>query len=103
MSESLTIRKQEDIRRKEYRMGFLSKLLGREEADNARSVDVPPTCLHTMLLPQWDSVDDIGHEEKVTGYHCEGCGRMFTPPEARILRTSEGVRVRTAAETLSRN
>ncbi len=76
-------------------MGLLGKLLGHPDSP---SESAPPaesdTCTHLALTPRWDSVDDIGHEDRATRFHCESCGRDFSADEARELRMSEGRRVR---------
>jgi hypothetical protein len=42
-----------------------------------------PSCPHTALVPRWDSIQDMGKEDKATSYFCQGCGRSFSPEEAR--------------------
>jgi len=44
-------------------------------------------------MPRWDNVDDIGHEERATGYRCDTCGSEFTPAEAQELRRTEAARL----------
>ena len=43
-------------------------------------------CQHLVLLPRWDSVDDMGNEEKIVGYDCNTCKASFTLKEAENLR-----------------
>lgn len=71
--------------------GFLKR---RHEADQDRAhrADVP-TCLHMALVPRYESVADMGHEERATGFHCEVCGGTFTPAEAFALRETEAERI----------
>ena len=80
-------------------MGLLAKLLHRpegsefaEESDRS-SVD-EGACQHLVLTPRWDSVDDMGHEERATGYHCEACNADFTAEQGWALRSNEGERIR---------
>ena len=97
-------------------MGFLDRLFGKKRAErdaaDAQAVirgqmqadraaqrgeqpstlDVPP-CPHTTLVPRWDSVADMGKEDKVTSYTCEGCAQSFTGAEGRALRQTEAERV----------
>jgi hypothetical protein len=73
-------------------MGFLDKIFGSKEKSTA--LLEPPPCPHTVLLPRWDSVDDIGNEEKATFYVCEGCSENFTPAEAVQLRETAAERLR---------
>jgi hypothetical protein len=53
----------------------------------------PPPCPHTTLVPSWDSVADMGKEDKVTAYTCEGCQQHFTAEEGRALRATEATRL----------
>jgi len=57
------------------------------------------TCPHTTLIPRWDKVEDMGHEERVTGYTCEACQQQFTPEDGRALRQTEAARVRQQLES----
>lgn len=75
-------------------MGLLAKLLGREESTEAPPATESETCAHMVLTPRWDNLDDIGHEDLATSFHCESCGRDFSAEETRELRSSEGNRVR---------
>lgn len=43
-------------------------------------------CQYLVLLPRWDSVDDIGNEDKIVGYDCNTCKASFTLKEAGALR-----------------
>ena len=68
-------------------MGILKKLFG-EATVPTENIEVPP-CPHATLTARWDSVEDIGHEDRATAYVCEACGETFTPEEAAELRRSE--------------
>ncbi len=43
-------------------------------------------CPHAVLVPRWDSVQDMGHEDKITRYMCEACHEEFAPDVAMELR-----------------
>ena len=43
-------------------------------------------CAHAILTPRWDSVQDIGHEDKAIGYSCSACSQRFSLEEAAALR-----------------
>lgn len=77
-------------------MSFLSKLFGKGGAttEQDKMPSAAATCPHTTLVPRWDNAADIGHEERATGYRCEGCGAMFTRAEAEALRRREAERLR---------
>lgn len=76
-------------------MGILNKLFSRAEAGEGAFPVGSTTCPHTALLPKWDNLDDMGIQEKITGYRCDACGSTFTPAEVRELRNSEAARIRT--------
>jgi transposase-like protein len=64
-------------------MGLVRKILG-------RSNDVKghvPSCPHTILLPRWDSIEDMGKTDKAVGFTCQSCGRTFSREEAAALKT----------------
>jgi hypothetical protein len=63
-------------------MGLLGKLLKKPVEPEAL---VTTVCSHRILLVRWDSVEDMGHEERITGYKCEGCNELFTPETGREL------------------
>ena len=73
-------------------MGFLDRLLHR--TSTATEAAASTTCPHTALLPRWDNLADLGQLERVTGYHCDSCGKDFTPAEFQTLRATEAERVR---------
>ena len=64
----------------------------------AAAADVPP-CPHTTLVSRWDSVADMGKEDKVTSYDCEGCGQRFSAAEGHALRATEAARVQRELST----
>lgn len=72
-------------------MGFLKGLFG----GGSKAADTPPTevrhhaepeCGHVTVIPRWDNAADMGKADKVTVYHCEGCGTDFTPAELEAIR-----------------
>ena len=44
------------------------------------------TCHHRTLTARWDSVQDMGNEERASAYECSACGSRFTPGEAEGLK-----------------
>lgn len=84
-------------------MRFLDKLLHRAPTATTTPVPVSATCLHVALVPRWDSVADMGHEEKATSYRCDSCGKDFTPEETRGLWASAAQRLRGVNEPPSPN
>ena len=74
-------------------MGFLTKLLGRSDGETAEREPESVQCPHTTLTPSWDSVSDMGNEDRITGFRCEGCGAHFSAAEGRLLRHTEEERL----------
>ena len=72
-----------------------AELLGqrqRREAVTTATAAAAP-CPHTTLTPRWESVADMGKEEKVTSYTCQGCEQSFTAAEGQALKRHEAERV----------
>jgi hypothetical protein len=65
-------------------MSILEKILGNKKESVA--LEAPP-CPHAVLLPRWDSVADMGIEDRATAFTCESCHEVFTPEEARALQS----------------
>ncbi len=76
-------------------MGFLSKVFGKSDTATLDREPEAVTCPHTSLTARWDSVEDMGNEDRVTGYECQSCGEHFTSAEGAELRRSEAERVQT--------
>lgn len=79
-------------------MGFLNKLFGRGDTATVEPQLEHAQCPHTTLTPSWDSVADMGNEEKVTSYACQGCGQRFSRSEGQELRRSEAERLQNLIE-----
>ena len=74
-------------------MGFLGKLFGGGKKQQAAVAEIAVECPHSVLVARWDSVQDMGHEDKATRFMCETCHEMFTPEEAKHLRDTMSERV----------
>lgn len=68
-------------------------LFGRKRSQQTLTVE-KPTCLHMALTARWDSVDDMGHEDKATSWVCASCGEEFNPAEAASIRESQADQLR---------
>ncbi len=79
-------------------MSLLDKLLHRTKPVVRPTVASGP-CLHITLVPKWDTVADMGHEDRASGYTCDSCGQSVTAAEGRALRESEAERLRQQAGT----
>jgi hypothetical protein len=77
-------------------MSLLGKLLLRTKP-TIPSSSTNVLCVHVTLMPKWESVADMGQEEKASGYTCDACGQSFTPAEGRALRETEAERLRLLA------
>lgn len=75
-------------------MGLIAKMFGKSDSKTT-GLDATDnsTCPHTTMTPRWDSVDDIGKHDRATGFRCEGCGQMFSPKDAAMLRSDEASRL----------
>ena len=64
------------------------KLFGRkEEPPQQQAAAISQTeCPHVVLAPRWDSVQDIGHEDRAVGYRCIECGASLTREAAAEAR-----------------
>lgn len=81
-------------------MGLFDRLFGGGKAkQQALAVEAPP-CPHSVLVPRWDSVEDMGKADKATRYMCEACHEMFTPQQARELQESIAERMQESLEEI---
>ncbi len=55
-------------------------------------------CPHTTLTARWDSVHDMGIEDKAIEFICAACDEHFTPEEAKEVRAGEADRLRQQLE-----
>ena len=67
-------------------MGLFDKLFGGSKPKESTAVLEPPPCVHAVLVARWESVEDMGKEDKATRFMCEACHQEFTPEEARVIR-----------------
>jgi len=77
-------------------MGLLDGLFGKKpkvEQSRSESSTAVAECPHVLLSPRWDNVNDIGHEDRATGYVCNGCNTSFTTDEVARLRATEKERL----------
>jgi hypothetical protein len=75
-------------------MGILSKVFDKKQAGPAETVPQSVECPHTMLIPRWDSVEDMGDEAKATAFLCESCGIAFDQGEASQLKADAADKLR---------
>ena len=61
------------------RMSLLRKLLGGKEKTTAPPT---PSCPHTALVARWDSVEDMGKQDRASSFFCTACETVFSPEEA---------------------
>ena len=75
-------------------MGLLGKLFGGKKQDSAATAQTTSVeCPHAVLVPRWESVQDMGHEDKITRFMCEACQQEFAPEVAAQLRLTVNERV----------
>jgi hypothetical protein len=75
-------------------MGLLDKIFGGKKQEAVAEIQVD--CPHSVLVARWDSVQDMGIEDKATRFMCESCKEMFEPAEAQRLRDTLSERVAAA-------
>lgn len=56
--------------------------------------DVSETCEHVLLVPHWDSPENMGVEDKASSHRCNTCNESFSPEEEQVLRATEADRIR---------
>lgn len=74
-------------------MGFLGKLFGGGKKQQAAVAEIVVDCPHSVLVARWDSVADMGHDDKATRFMCETCHEEFPPEQAKELRDNLAARV----------
>ncbi len=67
------------------------KLFGDDTQTAERTEDETSNCPHLVLVPRWDSVDDMGDESKASGYHCDACGVSLSLEEGRQAREHSAI------------
>ncbi len=65
-------------------MGLMGKLFGRQD-EATTAADAGVECPHKALTARWDSNEDMGKEDRATGFRCESCGENFSGDEGRQL------------------
>jgi hypothetical protein len=66
---------------------MFKRMFGKKGSPATTVEPVERVCPHTVLVPRWDKIEDMGQEQKATGFTCESCHQDFTPEEALGLRT----------------
>ena len=67
-------------------MGALDRLLGRQKGEAQQTPEESDQeCIHGVLVPHWDSADDIGKDDRVTWYRCQSCYAMFSREDGERL------------------
>lgn len=75
-------------------MSFITRLLRRDKSEATPVAVEAPPCPHTALTARWDSVQDMGKDDKATSFLCTACNEEFTPEVATELRATEAERLR---------
>jgi hypothetical protein len=81
-------------------MGLLSKLFGGKSKEPVATTVVTGECIHAVLVPRWENVQDMGHEDKISRYMCESCHEEFTPDVAMHLRDTINERMDASLQDL---
>jgi hypothetical protein len=83
-------------------MGLLSKLFGGGKKQDVAIEVGSLECPHSVLVARWESVQDMGIEDKATRFMCETCKEMFSPADAFHLRDTLAARL-AAADVITEN
>lgn len=68
-------------------MSLLSLFRRKEEAVEAETSGCP----HLILVPTWSNPQDMGKEERATGYRCYACAESLTIEEAKEARERSAI------------
>ena len=60
-------------------MAFLDRLIH-------RAGQTTKECEHSDLVPEFERPEDTGDEAKASAYRCSGCGHVFEPGQAFLMR-----------------
>ena len=72
---------------------MFKRIFGKSDSSLTPAPRLETVCLHTVLVPAWDSVEDMGKDQKVTRFTCESCHQEFSALEGRALRNPEAGRL----------
>ena len=78
-------------------MGLLDRLFRRPSEASPAATETAATsvkCPHVTRVARWDSVDDMGKEDRASSFTCTACNGTFTPEETAALRADEAERIR---------
>lgn len=85
-------------------MGLLGKLFGGKKQESATTTQTTTVdCPHVVLVPRWESVQDMGHEDRISRFMCEACQQEFTPDVAAQLRRTVNERVDSSVDGASQS
>lgn len=77
---------------------MLDRLFGRRTSDDRHHTQPEASghadCAHVAMTARWDSVDDMGHEDRATSFVCDACHQTLTPAEAQQARSGAASRLR---------
>ena len=82
-------------------MGLLGKLFGSKTKVAESSTAITVECPHAVLVPRWENVQDMGHEDKITRFMCEACKEEFAPDVAAQLRDTINERMGASLQELT--
>jgi hypothetical protein len=82
-------------------MGIFDKLFGGKSKETQTAVVESVSCPHAVLVARWETVADMGHEDKATRYMCEACHEEFSPEEGRRLRDTVAERMAASLQEIT--
>lgn len=66
-------------------MSLLSRFARKKAPEVVAVPELPKECGHMVLAPRWDSIADIGKDDKAVSFACTTCSEVFTPDAARSI------------------
>lgn len=84
-------------------MSILNKLFGGALGAEDLDMNEAAVCMHGVLIPRWECIDDMGQNQKISGYRCQSCMEEFEPDEAYWLWLRAVDRLRDLQGSLSQN
>jgi hypothetical protein len=64
-------------------MGLFNRFFSGRSSGQSGSADT--VCRHTSLGPMWDSVADMGEQDRVSRYRCLDCHEILSAAAGRAL------------------
>jgi hypothetical protein len=84
-------------------MSIFGRIFGGPLGTETIDLEDSAVCMHGVLTPRWESIDEMGQEQKISGYKCQSCREEFEPDEAYWLWLRAVDRLRDLKGSLTEN